>query len=1220
MVAPSRASFDGADPWAGAPEEPEALNGWLAQDRVASFEARRTRAQARLAAIEAYRQGEGPLGTAMPDLPPERLHEVALVEARLRALDRRGEARAIASSRRVPGAPDSPESSSASDALQAALAAEGAADRAERELLLAMRAWLRERPELTARSLTIVLAPWEQRIERMRSVDPDDPASAPLLQEGLAAQEALQRLKAALGELRDHRLVGRPLPEPDAARLAEAREDEAAALALAWQADALPEPAEKAVNEAVDALVSRQVERLHGSLDGVMEEDRLPVPVAEKVVAREEARTEVLPQLLRPLGDARVELADARLVRAESAALATADAEATRREAEVARETSVGLSAEQTAQLIEARLPAEARVEDLALEVAAERDAAAAQRADAAEVLTAARQARSTMRETGVPPDNLDEVYGKLRDRITILRDQAKLADQHASTASGAKRDALEVQSAERARISAERRALVDLDTPVLVEQRARALDRWAEVLGEERTLLDERVQIASESRDAALRQLSDAAELRRALAPSVSAEEARLDQDVLFREFVDELSVVGPAYLATLRQRATSAAEDPWSFLRMGVLRDLAASALWLIGAVVLWLLARRYANSLIDAAMRQLAAQSAQVRSIDLEPLRDPLHRLLVTTVDVIAAWMLLGMVPDGLPELSVLLLLIFEVQLIRLLLAAYDIVFDRIDSLRPALVRLSAGAWTLGRRSVLALGLWLSTFRVLHVFVEDVIAGFATAVLVNLLRLVVLVVLIVVLLYLWAPYVRGRMARHPRKTALTQLLGTKPPTVLLAGPQALVGVAFLTIVFLRDLVFRVARIGFVARWFATFDRLRLGRNGEEAASDLKPIPVGIRTELTTGVSARAFIDRPKARKRLVDEVLAWKDGKRQGLLALLGDTGDGRGAAITHWKGDWEEQGLPTLQVGLHHRLATRRDALVWVARAFDLSEVPDDEEAAIAALSARLDPGVVVVTGLHLAFLRTVGGFDALRTLFEVFHADPQRCWILVFYRPAWRYLERLGTALNIHLVQEVVDLTPLGGAELREMTTTLAQQAGFELDFSGLVSTGALAGDPEVELQRGIDGYYRLLATASAGNPAVALDLWSGCLAVPDGVTHAPIVPAEEGEEPQSLPPAGDPSRRLVVRVTPEVRSTPVADLGDDQLFVLAAVRVQGELDEAELAEVLNMGRAQVRALVRQLVGAGLLLRSERGVYLSRHHMPSTTLTLRRRHFLHGVAG
>ena len=72
------------------------------------------------------------------------------------------------------------------------------------------------------------------------------------------------------------------------------------------------------------------------------------------------------------------------------------------------------------------------------------------------------------------------------------------------------------------------------------------------------------------------------------------------------------------------------------------------------------------------------------------------------------------------------------------------------------------------------------------------------------------------------------------------------------------------------MRDLVFRVARIGFVARWFATFDRLRLGRNGEEAASDLKPIPVGIRTELTTGVSARAFIDRPKARKRLVDEVL--------------------------------------------------------------------------------------------------------------------------------------------------------------------------------------------------------------------------------------------------------------------------------------------------------------------------------------------------------------
>jgi len=1198
------------DPWTGAPAQDEAVRGWLAQDRLPAFEARASRARARQQALRAYLDGEGDLREALPDLAPERLHETALIEARLRALDLRGEARATEAARRPPGQAG-PARKEAIAGLRAALEAESRADQAEREVLLGMRAWLRERPELSAAELQVVLRPWEERITRMRGLDPDDPASAGALARGLSAQEALSRLGDTLAELRDHRLAGRDLPDPGPEGLALAARDEAAALALAWRHPVLSPDGQADAMEAIGTLVDTEMGRLAVVREGVVDEERLPVPTAMAAVQRAEARRDALPILLQPLAQARVDVAEARLIHAEQPVLSLADAEATRREAEEAREASRDATAERTALLIEARLPAEARVEALTEQVEAARDIAATQRNSAADVLVEARQAQATTTETGLPPDDVGTTYGDLRSLLATLRARARTADEAVSEASSQRRTASETLSAELARVRVEERALDDLAEPEVRAQREAALSRWAGVLAEEKRLLDARVEVATEAREVALRQLTEAARLRRTLAPWVGRAQRAEDQDGLFREIADELSVVGPAYLATLRQRGTELAEDPWWFVRLGVLRDVALGSLWLLAAAAVWLLARRYADSLVGAAMRQVLSQTRRVRASDVEPLRDPLRRLLVTTVDVVAAWMLFGMVPDGLPELAVVLLLIFELQLLRLELAVYDLVVGESASLRPALVRLPHSAWVLGRRTVLAFGLWSSAFRILDAFVEDVIAGYATGLLLGTLRWIVFLVLAVVLLYLWAPFVRGRIVRHPRSSTLTQFLGAKPPTVLLAGPLALGGILFLTTVFLRDLVFRIARQGAVARWFATVDRLRLGRGSEEATTDVKPLAPEVVQGLINGAADRAFVDRPKVRKRLVDEVLAWRDGPKQGLVALLGDTGDGRRAAIEHWKADWENERVGTLTLQIDVRLATRRDALVWLAHALELAEVPDDEEAAIAALAGRMDPGVVVVHGLHLAFLRTVGGFDALRTLLEVWHADRQRCWILCFYRPSWRYLERLGTALNIHLVQEVVDLTPLDGPALRELTRDLTEPAGIELDFSALVSTGALAGDPEVERERAIESYYRLLATASAGNPAVALDLWAGCLSR----VEEPEAAGETGEASEDQAPT-----RLAVRVSQELRSTPVADLGDEQLFVLAAVRVQGELDEAELAEVLNMGAAQVRALVRQLVSGGRLQRSDRGVHLVRQQLPTITLTLRRRHFLHGGTG
>lgn len=1212
------------DPWGGAPSDDDALIGWLAQDRIPAFEARQAAAQDRLDALVAYRGGTGALERALPRMASRDLFELGLVNARLRAFDVWGERRARGIAKERPVASDPSAKTRVDQAVQeAALAlaaahdAESAADDAERSLLLGVRAWLREHPELRAASLDLVLDPWRRVAREARRVDAEAPGSEAVLARGLVASEVLAEVENTLEVLRDHRLSTGSIDDVFArvlGALSDPRDAsdppsvwhsvtaaDGALLQASWLRESMPVDERPALDEAMAATLASRLAAFAGATDAVPSTERLPVAQAEADLSAAEAHRDALPPALLPLGQARVDLADAVLVHAENSLIeSNADADATRRQAEEARKT-LDSTAERTALLISARIPAEERLVALAAEITEIKTAYSDQRDSAADTLDAALNAANAM-DRGEAPDSLDETYADLRALVGTLRERARSADEEATAATTARREALVVVRAERGRIRDERGALDRLATSVK-EARNEALDAWKAVLDRESELLDKRVDLAGEARDTALEQLSRSTELRRRLASGASAQQRSLDNDVLFKEIFDEVSVVGPAYVATLRQRLQGAQEDPWWFVRLQVLSELALGSLWLIGAVAVWLVARRYADDLVLATIRNVADRSSRIRPTDLEPLRDPLNRLLVTTVDVIAAWMLFGMVPSGVPELAVVLLLIFEVQLIRLFLAVYDLLVGEVGAARPALLRLTADARRLGRRSVFALALWLSTFRILGVFVEDVIAGFATGTLLGIIRWLVFFILLIVLLYAWASTVRRWIAAHPRQSAATRFLGQAPPTVILAGPQALGGIVFLGTVLLRDLVFRIARQGTISRWFSAVDRLRLGRtDGDE--SSVEPLSEDIVSALTHKVSERAFIDRPKARERLVKTVLSWNEDRRLGLIALLGDTGDGRGVALRTWSADWAEAGVSTRWLDVESRLATRRDALSWVARTLELAEVPESVDEAIVAIDGALEPGVVIVTGLHLAFLRTVGGFDALRALLEIFHADSEHCWILCFYRPSWRYLERLGTAMNIHLVQEVVDLTPLDGLGLRQMTTRLATDAGFSLDFQKLASTGALAGDPEVERERAIESYYRLLAAASGGNPAVALDMWVRCLTrVPDRT-----VLDEDGRP--------IPGRALAVRISNEIRLSPIADLGDDQLFVLAAVRVQGELDEQELSEVLNMGRSQVRALVRQLLSSGLLLRSDCGVHLARRSLPAVTLTLRRRHFLH----
>lgn len=1189
------------DPGRGASFEHDVGPAALDQELIPAWTARRLAAIARVEGLQALLDGERSWREATADLDIATLNEPVVIEGRLRALDRAAERRALDRARLRALPADGPLTTKLRSALGSTLDAEASAADLERRVLLGLRGWLRRAPWATADGLERLLAPWTSEIAVARAevaerdsaeggqeVDPEA-EGAPSTAAGAAgsppgpAERArradLERsaILAVVDQIRDAAALGiGSLPDPasDLALLASGDPSRAAVLRLAMLAAELPPPDAAPLIAQIASATSDDSPALE--------------PASRK--ADQITALEVAPPAYRSVLDASIAAGQGDLADVEES---QADATATRSEADLVRRSEEA-TASLTARLIEGRVPAEERVASLTADLAhrsdTEHEAYEAARAQLAEARALAEEA--TSRRSAADRDEIDRVYRQLPRLLAELRDRARGLDV---ALAGYQREDVEASrriEAERARIREERRALASVADPQVRARRALALDRWSDVLDAEAALIRQRIEELEQARDRNLGLIPEVAAGRTALWRWVSAEVRSEDRAMALREAADELLMVGPTYLASVRVRWLTFQEDPWWFLNLRMLSSLALGSLSLLVGLAVWLVVRRYTRGLALLLTRYLE----RVRSIGLLELasaRPLVARVLRTAVDVLGALLLVRFVPPDLPELSVALLFFFEIQLIRLELSIFDLFIARRPALRPAVARLASPAWRIARLTVLGLGLWLALRRVALAFAQDLLAGFATEYLVRLATGWMLAVLLMVLLYAWAPHLRGEVARLARDGWVRRLFGTAPPTVLLNGLQAIGGVVVLSYFMARRLIYLLVRHGAGSRWISALDLLRFGRaSADDSERERRPLEDQVVERLVAVATTSVYVERPKVRDALLKELREWRDDDRQGLIALLGDAGEGVDTALDHWSTAWEDEGFTARRVRIGQRLLLREDALAWLAEVFELPSVPDDVDEAAALLDAHLEPGLILVDRLNHAFLRRVGGFEALRTLLEVFHADGlKRCYILAFYRPSWKYLERLGSTVNVHLVRAVHDLAPLTAAALRELTEKIVHQAEMTLDFDSLMRSGALAATPEEEREQAIEAFYRLLATHSSGNPSIAVKLWLSCLEI-----HEPGV--------------------LRVRVSDALRGNHLPELIDDQLFVLAALRTHRTLTEAELSEVLNMGPTQVRALVRQMIALDLLVRRGGNLCIDRHRLPSVTALLRRRHFLH----
>lgn len=1121
-------------PGRAEPPDDEVRAGLVEQVDLPALEHRKDAADARFEAATAAFRGDISLDRAFPHLASVRpLPDDLWVSGQLARLDATGAERAADRVLRL-------DDERLEIAREAALSAEDAADGLERRYLLSIRAQLHQHPRLESGSAAL----FEAYADERSRIDPEDTlAIARVDEEARMLSELLLQVRA-IGSVPSATLS----IANDLERLADPELAEHAAERLLLVRDLLDDTSE--IDPALESW-----------LESTTAPDVATVQAADAELARLALRSEGvhwgpeqawLERVQEALGEDRERLA-VEQARIEDGATVDLEVEAARQAAETA-EATAGLD-DAAAEVVAAtyaevtratQIRGEVEAEDLTFD---EREAAfrirlADLQATRADLL--ARPPLDAARET----DAID-AWRQSRDLVVELRDTA-FTRPSIEVDSWARERSAEIGVAE-ALLAADVARVHDLGDAGVSE----ALDRREQTLRAERQDVLRRTNRAEVHDAAILELLSQAKQVRRELKVDVPRA-VWLAEEEIIDEALTEAQLLAPSVWALGRHRLTQLLAWPSVGQALGMLRGLVG--LGLIG--LLWWALRSRSDLLVGAVVRRWsgAGREAKRRLSRIQPVITPLTPVVRAGFDVLGVWLLFEPTMEVLPELGIVLLVYGQVAAFRLLVGGYHLLVARYAESRPAFFFVSPSVYGLGENTVR----WLVIWAVGRQFVSQVLLGLLGADALHELTMrafaVVLVVLVVRLLHLWEPELRHRISRQGTDSPLHGWLISEPSTAT-RWLRALIATGLLGVgASWRFAQAQVSEGSALGRLLNLFYRYQLGE--QEESFEIQPLPKEVREALDANAMKEDWIiEHTELDKAFWASVLAWRDQKQRGVMALIADRGGGRQTWLDVKTQKLADKGYGVARISLEHRITGEEPLCMWLSRSLGAPVVKTVPEL-VEALEKR-PPTVVVLERAHYVFLRTVGGFEAMRALLEVIGASPRHFWLCCFHKPSWGYLSRLDRLLKIHLFREVVELPALQEAELQKLTRDRTAAAGYRVDFGGLVRRGALSGDIEGELERATRAFYRVLGEASLGNPAVALKLWR-----------------------ESLTPTSD--KTLQVRLGAAVQESRAVDLAEPELFTLAALRMQEGLSEPELAQVNNVSAAAVRASLQVLAAKGLV--------------------------------
>ena len=1161
--------------------------GTFEQATLPSLNARREAASAEIKAADAYFAGQGDWERAFPSLVDAPLNDPDFLRLRSEALRLRAVSRAAERVAPEPAGLSAAESRRYRESLAATCGLEDAADAAEGRFIAGLSAGLDRAPGLTAASVDPRLAALAEASRLPESPDADTLALALVQQSEAEALRATRRaalqamtrpgddalnalIRAALGQrsegpespaararlqgLQDRLLRVEPLLEPElqvAARQRIADADEALYRAeLSALVTAAAEPrSPRAISQIESDLSTAQVRlaRRQSELDRA-ESDPAHSPLSlELARARQAAAAAQIAALNSELESARALSASGVEVGVETQSVDEADrmAEQARGKVEDARtsaEADLRAAAAKARETIadEVRQESERRAAALT-EIAARRTEMDACLSDLSDALALA----------SLDPDRsgrIDAAYLALRDLATRLHDASDVKAQRVNTLASRPDQVPEPEvsvGASEARLARDA-ALADLHA-----------------------VHDEMLRVAIEEQDATVGLMIEAKQARRLARDHASASARSRGQRAFIPELMTELREARLVAAVRVRTLLRSVRELPSTLTDLTALSSLVQSSARLFIAALLWWFVRRQIPGWTRSATEHFAR--ADTRGTDrwalatrwcrdrLEPgdprrLNGPLIALVAALADLLALYVVGDLLSDRMPILGLIVALWAAIVAWRARRPLLKLLLSTADDPRPVLREVSPEVYDQARRSLRWVLAWRLAVALLGVLWFDLLAADRVAQLVSGLGRWLGVLLALWLLQLWSAQIQAACAAAEPNALLRWASGGQGRARVL---RSAVGLSTLMVLGVWNLSSEFVSSRARFRWVgAAMARRQLVNNSTSSAP---PDPDTLARIAAYEVAAPPNLSAACA--RAVAAHAAWAKVHRRGLVAVIGD----RGSGLDLLPGALATTLPPAKVIRVPKRITQPAEAVAWLAQAMGLSAQSAPE---LVDHLQRMSGGVVMVMDLHLLLLRSVGGFAGLRSILEIMQETSEELfWICAVRTPTWRYLEGTPGAVDLGLFREQIHLDDLRADELATWLLNPLEQAGLKASFGAVIGPGPR--DPRAEARARV-AWFRLIEDLSQGRPLVARDLWTASLrasSAPDTVEHA--IP--------ELP---------IIEV--------IEELDTEDLFVLTALAIHGELDLAALVEVLNRPPSALRAACRRLEAMGVLVGDERG--------------------------
>jgi len=374
----------------------------------------------------------------------------------------------------------------------------------------------------------------------------------------------------------------------------------------------------------------------------------------------------------------------------------------------------------------------------------------------------------------------------------------------------------------------------------------------------------------------------------------------------------------------------------------------------------------------------------------------------------------------------------------------------------------------------------------------------------------------------------------------------------------------------------------VGFMDRVLADFDwymrfKARLFRlrtrinNDEEDPDNEQPVDEHYERWFATALpegSKTPFVDTGLV-TAMEKNIQRWHEDKTdENAQVVVGEKGCGKTVSIERLERALAEscKGLNLVKLTVPAKTIEPDAILSLVGDALDV-DLAGEGPAALVKSDEERQPTLVVLDEAQNFFLKEIGGLEGWRTVLSLVNARLDNVfWLLMINNQSWAYL--CNVFGRDYQFRNVVKVKRWGQTDIRSLILARNHLSGHRVRYDEVLlsSRGPEAGNVRNAEQR----YFSLLWDACRGNPMVALRLWL-----------------------TSVKPQG---RQVLVGLPTPPSASTLDSMGENALFVYAAIATHENLTSQEISHVTNLPGNVVRYALKGGFDAGFLNKSEDGRY------------------------